>query len=259
VAAAAPAPAPAAEPPAAEPPWVIAELGAFLTGRSLTYQGVPAGPSPLVGFRADAIVGPWARVEGYPLARSGAGLAAGLGAYVEGGASIGLTASTASAGGTVDLRGQMVTIQAGALWRVPIPGWSGSAVIPAVAYQLLSFTFDPAYPGLPDASLQGIRLALSLDAPLGDAFALRLGFAWTPWLSSWQLVGSPDFFAAKGAYALSAELGLSWAIAPPVALRLTGTWDATTYALEADPGSAVQATGARDQYLGGRLTVRVAF
>jgi hypothetical protein len=258
----APAPAEATAPrePAPPPlPLVVAELGAFLTSRNLTYQGVPSGASPLVGFRADVVAGPWARVEVYPFAPGGEGLAAGLAPYLEAGASIGLTTSTAGAGGTTDLQAQLLQLQAGVLWRLPIGGSRRAAVVPGVAYQLLSFTFDPTYPGLPNSSLQGIRLCLGLEVPLGDVLGLQAQLAWVPWLSARDLVGSPAFFPASGAYGLEAELGLSFAIAEPVSLRLAGTYALTRYALEAAPASSMQATGAKDEYFGGRGTVRVAF
>ena len=256
----APAEAPAPVEPAAAPlPIVVAELGAFLTSRNLTYQGVPPGPSPLVGYRADLIGGPWARVEVYPFAPDGDGLEAGLAPYLEAGASVGLTTSTTGAGGTGDLKAQLLQLQAGVLWRVAIGGSRRAAVVPAVAYQLLSFTFDPGYPGLPSSSLQGIRLCLGLEAPLGEVLGLQAQVAWIPWLSARDLVGSPAFFPARGAYGLEAELGLSFAIADPVSLRLTGTYAVTLYALEAAPSSSMQASGAKDEYFGGRGTVKVAF
>jgi hypothetical protein len=237
----------------------VADLGIFLTSRNLTYQGVPAGPSPLVGYRAGLIAGPWAHVEVYPFAAAEAGLAAGLAPYLEVGASVGLSTSTSSAGGTTDLSAQLLQLQAGVLWRVPIGPSGRAAVVPGVAYQLLSFTFDPTYPGLPNSSLQGIRLSLGVDVPLGEIVGLQAQFAWVPWLSARELVGSPAFFPGQGAYGLEAELGVSVAIAGPVSLRLSGTYAVTRYALEAAPASSMQASGAKDEYVGGRGTVKVEF
>jgi hypothetical protein len=250
---------PAAEKPAQDAraaekqPLVAAELGAFLTGRKLTYQGTPSS-SALLGYQADFIGGPWLRVALYPLTRVTDDALAGLGLVASYGISIGLETQMPTG---AKVPSQLQTLRAGLEWRWrPVAG-SGFALVPAVAYRLQSFTTDPMVAGLPDSHLSGVEGALGVEVPVGIVTILA-GGGYVKWFSAGDLVSSA-YFAEGRAWAFELEAGVSVRVFGPLSLRAVGGYSLTTYTL--DPGSSAtyQATGAKDQYLGGRITARGEF
>jgi hypothetical protein len=235
---------------------LTAEAGAFLAGRRLAYQGVPAGtPSALYGYQADLIGGPWLSAGFFPAALwTDDPWLGGIGLLASYGFSVGLE-TQAPGGGSSPSSFQV--LRAGLLWRVrPVAG-SGFALVPLVAYRMQSFTVDPPITGLPDSSLSGVELGLGLELPIGIV-TLLAGGGYVAWIGTADMV-SAAYFASGSAFALEAELGLSVRLLGPVSLRAVGTYSRTSYTLSQGSSAGYQATGATDQYLGGRVTVRGEF
>lgn len=262
-----PAPAPAPAPPGASsavsPPAresapsptstrprtsaATAEAGVFFAGRSLTYTG----GSPPAGYQLPLAVGPWLGVEFFPMALLGDGSASGVGILANYATSIGLK-STTPAGDSVS--STLWWLRAGAEWRFYPVAESGFAVIPAVSYLLQKFTLSDPYPGLPDSSLWGIEGALRFDVPVSPAISVLAAAAYVYWFGAQQLVGTSAYYPSGLAWALELTAGISAKVWGPVSVRALAFYSLTLYQLPATPTTPYQATGAQDQYFGGRLT-----
>jgi len=248
-----PAPAEEASPPAprdarGRPPLASAEAGVFMTSRSLTYSGSPA-PS---GYSLPLAVGPWVGVEIFPAALATDGALSGLGAVASYGTSVGLSSST-PAGGSV--ASTLWWLRAGAEWRLhPIAG-SGFALTPGVAYLLQKFTLGDPYPGLPDSSLSGLEGSLRFDVPVAERVSIRAAAAYVYWFTAEQLVGSAQYYQSGLAWGLEGQAGLDVKVWGPLSVRGLALVSLTVYQLSASAATPYKATGAKDLYLGGRLTV----
>lgn len=266
------APPPRPEPPAAAPakpaqapapkraapaPVVALEAGADLAQRTLEYQGVPAGASALRGFEATLVVSPRFRLELYPLSLATEGVFAGLGLFADYAFSVGL--ETKDPAGGANHPTSFSRLGGGVLWRFHPVASSRFALIPALSYQQLKFTVGGApILGLPDADLSGWRGGIDAEIPVGDTVGILLGVGYVKWTTARDLLDD-GFFAGGSAYALEAEAGVSLRLGGAFSLRLLGAYSGTRYSLEASPGGTYQATGATDQYLGGRAMLRAQF
>jgi hypothetical protein len=269
-------PPPAAEPARLSPPaervarspggrrlLVAVEAGAHLTQRKLGYDGVPSGATALRGYTADFVGSPRLRLEVFPLAVATDSVLSGLGLFGEYGFSIGLK-SKDSAAGAAEHSTSLTRLQAGLLWRIRPLSSSRFALIPAVSFQQLKFTVDPlnnvTIAGLPNSNLSGFKGALGADIPLGDAVSLLAAVGYLKWTTAKDLVqGDVKFFPGGSAYALEAEAGFSVALFGPLSLRVLGEYSRTKYSLDPDPTGTYAATGATEEYLGGRLMLRAEF
>jgi hypothetical protein len=264
-------PAPAATPtPAAPPtpaatatgtpepdsrPLVAVEVGLDLAHRSLTYQGATPAGAPLLGVEVPGIVSPLLRLELYP-ARGASGLVRGLGLRAAYQRSIGLTTRVADGGPSSDTTAQRLS--AGVLWRTPPLGAWRVTLVPAVNYERHTVTNQPAIAGLPDAELWGVGGSLGLELPLSPRVDLLAGAGWIWWIEAADLVkGAPPFFPGQGASAFDAELGVDVDVGRGLSVRALLGARIIGYALDPDPTGTYAADGARDSYLGGRVTVRL--
>jgi hypothetical protein len=214
---------------------------------------VPAGtPSALYGYQADVVAGPWLQVGFFPavLLTEDPWLG-GIGLFASYGFSIGLETQAPAGGSSAS---SFQALRTGLLWRVrPVAG-SGFTLVPLVAYRMQSFTVDPAIAGLPDSNLSGVEGGLGVEVPIGIV-TLLAGGGYVKWLGTGDMV-SAAYFASGSASALELEGGLSVRLLGPVSLTAVGTYSRTTYTLSQGSSAGYQATGATDQYVGGRLTVR---
>lgn len=263
----APSEAPAAAPPqpakapvskrVAPAPLVALEAGVDLAQRKLDYQGVPAGASALRGFEATLVVSPRFHLELYPLSLATGGVFAGLGLFADYAFSVGLETKDPAGGAAHST--SYSRLGGGVLWRFHPVASSRFALIPAVSYQQLKFTVGGApIPGLPDADLSGWKGGIDAEIPIGDTVGILLGVGYVKWTTARDLLDD-GFFPSGSAYALEAEAGVSVALGGAFSLRLVGAYSGTRYSLESSPGGTYQATGATDQYLGGRAMLRAQF
>jgi len=256
---AAPAPAPAARSAApAEPRWLVAaELGLFVSQRTLSYSGVSASTGTLLGFDAGGLAGPALSLEVQPLARSGSAALGGLGLRLGLAMSVGL--ETESLTGE-RLPTQFTRLEVGARWRAPPISGLALVLIPEVAWVSQKLTVDPAIPGLPNSDLSGVRVGLSAEARVARRLTILAGLGWVKWLTAKELIdGDPAYFPGSGASGLEAEIGAGVAIWGPLSVRLLGTYASTRYTLDPDPTGTYAATGAEDRYLGMRAVLRGEF
>lgn len=240
--------------PAPAPLRLAVEVGAWVTGRELSYEGtVPPGTGTLQTMTADAVVCPRAYLEVFPAAAFGPGPLAGLGVFADYRRSVGFEVSA----GAQDHSARLSRLSAGLTWRLPPLSALRLALAPAVSYERLEVIVSGTVPGLPDARLEGVKLGADLGVPIGARFALLLGGGWVHWTSSKDLVdGDVAFFPSGSASALEAEAGFAVAFARRLSVRLVGEYSSTRYSLDADVTGRYRATEATDRYLGGRASLR---
>jgi hypothetical protein len=246
-------PPPAKEPPAAarrpppeRQPFVALEAGVELLARQLGYV-VPGGGTTPLGLQWYSMLSPAFRLELYPLSPLGDGLFDGLGLMADYAFSVGLKTEGNPTNSSL--------LQAGLLWRFyPVEGWR-FAVIPEVSYQWQTSEVDPPISGLPNSNLHGIEGAVGFEFPLGSVVTILARGGFVYWLSAKDLLETTAFFPGGDAWALDGNVGLSLRIAGPISVRLMGEYRYIRYAF--DPGTSFGATGAVDQYVGGRAMLRV--
>jgi hypothetical protein len=235
------------------------EAGAYLTQRTLSYQGVPAG-NALLGYEANLVVGPGLHLELYPASLLTENVFAGIGLFADYSFSVGL--KTEDPAGGAEHSTSFTRLGAGVCWRLHLAPSSRFALIPALSYQQLKFTIEPLagvpIPGLPDANLSGVKAGVGAEIPVSDAVSILLGVGYVKWTTAGDLVGD-GFFPGGSAYALEGEAGLSVALGGLLSLRVVGEYSRTHTSLEPDPSGTYQASGATDQYLGGRIMLRAQF
>ena len=236
------------------------EAGVDLLQRKLSYEGVPAGSSSLLGYEANLIVSPSLRVEFYPVSLLTEGALAGLGLTADYAFSVGLTTKDPSGG--AEHSTSFTRLGAGLCWRLHLSPSSRFALVPSVSYQQWKFTVQPVngvpIQGLPDANLSGVRAAVNAEIPVGDAVSIPLGIGYVYWTTAKDLVGD-GFFPSGSAYALEAEAGVSVALGGWLSLRVLAEYSGTHYSLDPDPSGTYQASGATDRYLGGKAMLRAEF
>jgi hypothetical protein len=236
---------------------VAAELGLFVSQRTLSYSGVSASTGTLLGFDAGGLAGPALSLEVQPLAHSGSAALGGLGLRLGLAMSVGL--ETESLAGE-KLPTQFTRLEVGARWRAPPISGLALVLIPEVAWVSQKLTVDPAIPGLPNSDLSGVRVGLSAEARVASRLTILAGLGWVKWLTAKELIeGDPAYFPGSGASGLEAEVGAGVAIWGPLSVRLLGTYASTRYTLDPDPTGTYAATGAEDRYLGMRAVLRGEF
>jgi len=236
------------------------EAGVDLVQRKLSYEGVPAGSSSLLGYEANLIVSPRLSVEFYPVSLLTEGALAGLGVTADYAFSVGLT--TQDPAGGAEHSTSFTRLGVGLCWRLHLAASSRFALIPSVSYQQWKFTVQPVngvpIQGLPNANLSGVRVAVNAEIPVGDAVSIPLGVGYVYWTTAKDLVGD-GFFPSGSAYALEAEAGVSVALGGWLSLRVLAEYSGTQYSLDPDPSGTYQASGATDRYLGGKAMLRAEF
>ncbi|MBK9519484.1 MAG: hypothetical protein IPO09_19530 [Anaeromyxobacter sp.] len=251
------APAPAAEPvvapaPVGGRPLVAAELGLRLASRTLAYQGARPAGARLLAFDVPLVSGPVLRAELYPLAHGDGVLLQGLGLFV--GYARTFAVDTKAQDGAVVGDTTFTRLEAGVLWRTPPLGSWRLTLVPALSYQRHSATSSPLVPGLPDAELAGLGLAVGAEAPLPGRLMLLAGLGYVAWSTARDLVsGSPAFFPGGSASAVDLEAGLAVALGRRLSLRGLLEARLIRYSLEPDPSGAYVADGASDTNLGARV------
>jgi hypothetical protein len=228
--------------------------------RKLSYEGVPAGSTSLLGYQANLVVSPDFRLEVYPASLLTEGVFAGLGLFADYAFSVGLT--TDDPAGGAEHSTSFTRLGAGLLWRLHPASSSRFTLIPAVSYQQLKFTIEPLagvpIAGLPNANLSGVKAGIDAEIPVSDAWSILLGVGYVKWTTAKDLVGD-GFFPGGSAYALEAEAGVSVALTRVLSLRILGGYSGTHYSLDPDPSGTYQASGATDGYLGGTAMLRAEF
>jgi hypothetical protein len=248
-------PAPAARPPPPAPrpvargPFVAGELGAYLTGRKLSYSGAGAGALTLRAFDVPFIASPRIRLELYPAAALGPVLG-GLAVFGDYSTSVGFKTQVE---GTGEKRGTTFTnLEAGLLWRLPL---GGVTLVPAASWKQTRLVVSPSIAGLPDARLTGWKGALGAEIALGGGFALLAGGGYVLWTEKGDLVG-PFYFPGGSARGLEGEVGVSVGLSRSLSLRVLAEYRSTRYSLDPDPTGTFVASGATDTCLGGRIMLR---
>jgi hypothetical protein len=239
--------------------WLAADVGLLALRRELRFEGVSLGAALLREHRARAIFGPELRLELFPAAPFGGNLA-GLGAFARYGRSVGLE----TAAGAGDVRGtELSRLAIGALWRAPPLTRFRIVFAPSVAYRSLDVTVAPRIPGLPDATLSGVRGGVDVQLHLVERVALFAGGGYVRWTTARDLIGAPGplpgtaaFFPGGAAFALEAEGGVAVTLRGRTSLRVAGEYSATRYRLDRDPSGLYGARGARDTYAGATLLLR---
>jgi hypothetical protein len=240
--------------------WLMAaEVGYFGTKRDLSYEGTtPGGTNNLRTYSASFISSPCLYLELFPFSQVTDGAFAGLGLFADYSFSVGLKTDVKdSVTGTVLSQNNtsFTRAQAGLEWRIYPISSSRFAIVPAVSWQLMKFNVDPPISGLPGTNLRGVKGALGLEIPAGDSFSLLLGGGYVKWVVAKDLIEG-GFFPGGSAYALEAEAGFSLTLFGPVSLRMLFEYSSTKYSLNPDPTGTYIATGAKDEYIGGRGMLR---
>lgn len=246
-------PRPAAGSP---PPWLVVQAGGLGGRRELRFDGAVAGPAPLRGHLAPRVLGVAGRLEVHPAARAGGAFLPGLGLFAAYATSLGL--ETTVDGAPRDTR--LWQLGAGVLWRSAPASAARRALLASLSYEARGAEVRPAVAGLADAALAGVRGGLGLEQPVAGPVLAILDGGYTRWLAARDLVGgSPAYFPGGSAWALDLEAGLGLAVGGGVQIRLAGRWEMTRYDFDPHPEGVYRATGARDEQLTGRLSVRSAW
>ncbi len=233
--------------------WLLAvEAGYFGTKRELSYEGATGGTNALTTYKVNLASSPRLHLELFPLAPMTDGPFAGIGLFADYSFSLGLTTDP----------GQVSTsfsrFDGGLVWRICPVSSSRFAIVPAVSWKILKFNVDPPIAGLPGANLRGVKAGLNLEVPVAGSFSFLLGGGYVRWLTAKDLVQG-GFFQGVSAYGIEAEVGASMALYGPISLRILGEYSTTKYRLQNPTLSTYSATGATDEYIGGRAMLRGQF
>ncbi len=146
---------------------------------------------------------------------------------------------------------------AGVRAELPVAGWRWRVDLGFGEHR---FAVDDDAVGddlIPDTTYRWLRGALAVAAPLTGALTLDAGAGWRHLLGTGDL-GSDAWFPRQTGAGIDAELGVTYQLAGPVALR--GRLDMRRYffAMHPEIGDAMIVGGATDQYLALVLGVDVA-
>jgi hypothetical protein len=246
--------------------WRFAvELGADLLNRNLSYGNVPAG-SILRPYSLSLFVAPHARLELFPIAFFSDGFFSGIGLFGDYSMSLGLKSKFQDTANTFEKGTTYTRWQAGVEWRMRFWHDSDFAIVPFFGYGKQKFVTngDPAgsgFDGLPQFDLSGVKFGLRLDIPVSSGFWIIVGGDYVMWSTKNLLVqdasgvNSTEFTGS--AKAIEAELGFHIQLVGPLALRIFGTYNSTSFTFDANQANA--AGSATDRYLGGRVMLRLQF
>jgi hypothetical protein len=146
--------------------------------------------------------------------------------------------------------------------------WKDSdfAIVPLFGYGKQKFVTDGdpsgnGFNGLPQFDLSGIRFGLRLDIPVTSGFWIIAGGQYVSWstkdLKVQDETGVNSTTFTGSAHSIEAELGLHFQIAGPLAIRLFGIYQSTSFTFDDNQPEA--AGSATDRYLGGRVMLRLQF
>jgi hypothetical protein len=238
------------------PPIVVVQVGLDVSTRSWGYVTKPS--SNLRGYSAPAIFLPAARLELYPLARTGNAALAGIG--LEGGYQMSVGLSSASKDGPT-FPSSVTRMDAGLRYKLPalVDGKLGLSVFGG--YRIHSFRLSPAkdgtvITGLPNPTWTAARAGAGVSWKFGAVSAFLEGAA-LPLLGTGELQKS--YFPKTTGLGLEGQAGADIALNSMLGLRLAGfvTRYATSFTTE--PTAEFVATGAVDLYAGGTAAVRLSF
>ncbi|HZJ52552.1 MAG TPA: hypothetical protein VFD38_00310 [Myxococcaceae bacterium] len=246
--------------------WRFAvELGADLLNRNLSYSNVGAG-SILRPYSVGLFFAPHARLELFPIAFFSDGFFAGIGIFGDYAMSVGLKSKFQDTTDTFEKGSTYNRWQAGIEWRMRFWSDSDFAIVPFFAYGKQKFVTDgdpsgSGFNGLPQFSLSGYKFGLRLDIPVSSGFWIIVGGDYVIWstkdLPVQDQSGVNSVTFTGSAKAIEAELGFHIHLAGPLALRVFGIYQSTSFTF--DEGQAEAAGSATDRYLGGRVMLRLQF
>ncbi len=246
--------------------WRFAvELGADLLNRNLSYSNAGAG-SILRPYSVGLFVAPHARLEFFPIAFFSDGFFAGIGLYGDYAMSVGLKSKFQDTSNTFEKGTSYTRWEAGVEWRMRFWKDSDFAIVPLFGYGKQKFVTDGdpsgnGFNGLPQFDLSGIRFGLRLDIPVSSGFWILVGGQYVHWgtkdLAVQDASGVNSTTFTGSAKAIEAELGFHIQLVGPLALRVFGIYQSTSYTFDENQPEA--AGSATDRYLGGRLMLRLQF
>jgi hypothetical protein len=246
--------------------WRFAvELGADLLNRNLSYGNVPAG-SILRPYSLSLFVAPHARLELFPIAFFSDGFFSGIGLFGDYSMSLGLKSKFQDTSNSFEKGTTYTRWQAGVEWRMRFWHDSDFAIVPFFGYGKQKFVTDgdpvgSGFSGLPQFDLSGVKFGLRLDIPVSSGFWIIVGGDYVMWNTKTLLVqddtGVNSSSFTGSAKAIEAELGFHIQLVGPLALRIFGTYNSTSFTF--DPNQANAAGSATDRYLGGRVMLRLQF
>jgi hypothetical protein len=251
---------------AARHQWPFAvEIGVDLLNRNLSYDNVGAG-SILRPYSVGLFFAPHARLELFPIAFFSDGFFAGIGIFGDYAMSVGLKSKFQDTTDSFDKGTTYNRWQAGIEWRMRFWSESDFAIVPFFAYGKQKFVTDgdPAgsgFNGLPQFNLSGYKFGLRVDIPVSSGFWIIVGGDYVIWstkdLAVQDATGLNSVHFTGSAKAIEAELGFHIHLFGPVALRVFGTYQSTSFTF--DEGQPEAAGSATDRYLGGRVMLRMQF
>ena len=244
--------------------WRFAvELGTDLLNRNLSYSNVGAG-SILRPYSVSLFFAPHARLELFPIAFFSDGFFAGIGIFGDYAMSVGLKSKFQDTTDTFEKGSTYNRWQAGIEWRMRFWSESDFAIVPFFGYGKEKFVTDgdpsgSGFNGLPQFDLSGIKFGLRLDIPISSGFWIIVGGDYVIWntknLPVQDQTGVNSVTFTGSAKAIEAELGFHIHLFGPVALRVFGIYQSTSFTF--DEGQAEAAGSATDRYLGGRVMLRL--
>jgi hypothetical protein len=208
------------------------------------------------------------RLEGYPLSHLASPAVQGLGLWADYVFSTWYR-SRASCDTAAPCSGDSILphatthsrLEAGLRWRFELG--SRFALAPQVSYRVDTFrvgadSSGTGFTNFPNISNTGLVLGLAGEAPLGPRQRLLARADFMPSLAGGQLL-SESFFPKGSGVGLGAALGAGWEVTEHLELRLWVLFTDYLYSFVPAPAAPYQASGAHDQYWGGRLTARYSF
>jgi hypothetical protein len=209
---------------------------------------------------------PHARLELFPIAFFSDGFFAGIGIFGDYAMSLGLKSKFQDTTDTFEKGTTYNRWQAGIEWRMRFWSESDFAIVPFFAYGKQKFVTDgdpggSGFNGLPQFSLSGYKFGLRVDIPVSSGFWIIVGGDYVIWstknLPVQDATGVNSVVFTGSAKAIEAELGFHIHLFGPVALRVFGTYQSTSFTF--DEGQPEAAGSATDRYLGGRVMFRMQF
>jgi hypothetical protein len=246
--------------------WKFAvELGADLLNRNLSYGNQGAG-SILRPYSASLFFAPHVRLEFFPIALFSDGFFAGIGLYGDYAMSVGLKSKFQDVANSFEKGTTYTRWEAGVEWRMRFWKDSDFAIVPIFGYGKQKFVTDGdpsgnGFAGLPQFDLSGVRFGLRLDIPVSSGFWILVGGKYVLWstknLAVQDQVGVNSITFTGSAHAIEAELGFHIQLVGPLALRVFGIYQSTSFTFDDNQPEA--AGSATDRYIGGRLMLRLQF
>jgi hypothetical protein len=242
----------------AEWPFILADVGLDMVGRSFGYNNLTAGPA--LAYSAPFIASPRLDLEAYPLAHSFDGGAQRLGVTFEGAYAVGLQSQFGTNPPNLPHPTTLSRFDFGALC------WLGKPNIlfaPELGYRLFNFSTGEAkdgssLTGLPNVSYGALRISGAVQGALTESFRLEARFSVLPVLSTGQLIGGPYFSKGSG-FGFEGEAGARLQLLKNVGLAVFGEYTRYGFSFTSQTTDTYQAQGATDSIYGGRVAVTFNF